>query len=100
MFEILKMYVLRKLANRKNDVSFSLTSRIKSNCNFEGKNKIMKSVVLANVLIGFGSYIARNSNILNTNIGRFTSIGSNVSIIVGNHPTSKFVSTHPVFFQR
>lgn len=43
------------------------------------------------------SYINNDSKIRNTSIGKFCSIGPNVKIILGKHP-STFVSTHPVFY--
>lgn len=48
--------------------------------------------------IGSGTYIAAHSSIRNTKVGRFCSIGSNVTTCLGAHPTHSFVSTHPAFF--
>ena len=63
-----------------------------------GKNKINKRVILDNCKIGFGTYIGENSKFYKSDIGKYCSIGANVKIIVGKHPTEKFVSTHPSFF--
>jgi acetyltransferase-like isoleucine patch superfamily enzyme len=61
-------------------------------------NKIWPNVKFGGE-IGYGSYIAPNSVLLNCKIGRFTSIGSNVRIISTTHPyKSPFVSTSPAFF--
>lgn len=38
------------------------------------------------------------SNLSYCSIGRFSSIGSNVCVINGFHPTDTFVSTHPAFY--
>ncbi|WP_317046146.1 CatB-related O-acetyltransferase [Flavobacterium psychrotolerans] len=35
---------------------------------------------------------------MHSSIGRFCSIASNVSVVIGQHPTKKYVSTHPAFF--
>ncbi|RPA38613.1 antibiotic acetyltransferase [Shewanella frigidimarina] len=42
--------------------------------------------------------MGNNCNLPMTKIGSFCSIADNVRVIVGNHPTSEFVSTSPVFF--
>lgn len=55
------------------------------------------NTVLNNVNIGDYSYVNSNSNIRNTTIGKFCSIGPQVKIVVGNHPTN-LVSTHPTFY--
>lgn len=71
---------------------------IDKNCSFEGGNLLASSVECYNVKMGWGSYIGRNSRFLNTKVGRYTCIGANVCNIEGAHPTSKFVSIHPVFY--
>ncbi|AMR34654.1 hypothetical protein A0256_22755 [Mucilaginibacter sp. PAMC 26640] len=38
------------------------------------------------------------STINKTSIGRFSSIGSNVSTGIGTHPSKQFVASHPAFF--
>lgn len=73
-------------------------SRIDSKSSFEGKNYIgRKSIVLCTKL-GRYSYMGSNCVFTNSKIGRFCSISSNVKIITGKHPSSVFVSTHPVFY--
>ena len=52
---------------------------------------------IINSSIGKRTYINTSTNIQNTIIGRFVSIGSDVTIGVGEHPTN-FVSTHPTFY--
>ncbi len=42
-------------------------------------------------------YVASGTTILRTQIGRFCSIGPNVKIGLGLHPTN-FISTHPAFY--
>lgn len=68
------------------------------NCSFEGKNVLSKGVYIEHTQMGYASYIGGGSNIHHANIGRYCSIGANVKIIVGQHPTRKYVSTHPAFF--
>ena len=44
------------------------------------------------------SYIAKNSQIIKTKIGHYCSIGPNVHIVFGQHPSKTFVSTYPAFY--
>ncbi|WP_437371993.1 CatB-related O-acetyltransferase [Maribacter litoralis] len=64
----------------------------------EGHNFINKNTSLTNSYLGFGSYVANDSKISKTKIGKYSSIGPRVITVFGNHPTKKFVSTHPAFF--
>lgn len=65
---------------------------------FEGFNVVNAKSVLINSYVGKYSYIGSDCHLLKTKIGRFCSIGSEIRIIAGNHPTSRHVSTHPAFF--
>lgn len=60
-------------------------------CNVIGKNSTFQGQ------IGYGSYIGNCCNI-EAKIGRYCSIADYVRVVVGNHPTEIFVSTHPAFF--
>ncbi len=64
----------------------------------EGGNIVNKNSNIAGARIGYGTYIGDKCNFSNCVIGKFTSIASNCSVIYGNHPSKKFVSTHPAFF--
>ncbi len=46
------------------------------------------------------SYVAYNSAVYRSQIGKFCSIGPNVKAGLGKHPTSKFVSSHPIFYSK
>lgn len=65
---------------------------------FEGKNKIDKNTSIYNSKIGFATYIGQKCLFVNTQIGKYCCIANNVKVIIGKHPTSKFVSIHPAFF--
>ena len=65
---------------------------------FEGYNVIGKNSEISSCKIGLGTYISNNSIIRKAIIGKFCSIGSNVQISLGLHPSDTFVSTHPAFF--
>ena len=67
-------------------------------CKFGIYNTIYNEVSLNEVTLGDFTYIAGNTSILRTTIGKFCSIGPDCKIGLGKHPTKDFVSTHPVFF--
>lgn len=67
----------------------------------EGRNYIGRDVRLSNVRVGFGSYVNSGSDISNTRIGRYTSIGAGVTTELGSHPLDgKHVALHPAFYSR
>jgi len=68
------------------------------NVRFGKYNWTSERVVMENVTIGDFSYVSDDSVILEATIGKFCSIGPNVRIAPGNHPTHTFVSTHPSLF--
>lgn len=63
----------------------------------KGKPILHKSVETLNTKIDDYSYVSNNSIIHNCKIGKFCSIGPNVVIGFGEHPTS-FISTSPLFY--
>ena len=73
-------------------------SRIDKFSVFEGGSYIGRNSIILRTTIGRHSYVGSNCVFSNTTIGRFCSISSNVQIVTGKHPTSIFVSTHPVFY--
>lgn len=73
------------------------SSRIGIHSVFEGCNNIGRETSFDGYM-GYGSYIGEKASILKTKIGRFCSIGNDVSTATGNHPSSVFVSTYPGFF--
>ncbi|WP_371372110.1 CatB-related O-acetyltransferase [Sporomusa aerivorans] len=44
------------------------------------------------------TYIAENSVLVKTKVGKFCSIGQGVRCGLGNHPSETFVSSHPSFY--
>jgi len=67
-------------------------------CSFGNYNTIYKNVSLNTVLLGDFTYVSDGTKISKAKIGKFCSIGPDCKIGLGKHPSSKFVSTHPVFF--
>lgn len=76
--------------------------------NLLGKNKLNKVVfktnnvvinsVLNNCKLDDYSYVGSDSNINNCIIKKFTSIGPNAMIGLGEHPSRDFLTTHPAFY--
>ncbi|MBR5377275.1 MAG: CatB-related O-acetyltransferase [Lachnospiraceae bacterium] len=63
----------------------------------EGKNYIGKNTVLKNCVLGFGSYVNNGSDLTDTDIGRYTSIGADVKTVIGKHPVREQAAMHPAF---
>lgn len=109
MYDIIRIIfwpLLRYLKNIKNLIFFKYqhptiklgpNSRM-YNSEFGVYNYISENTTLTNVNIDDFSYIGSNSFLHNVSIGKFTCIGPNVKIGLGEHPTSKFVSIHPMFY--
>lgn len=87
------MYLIKY---RKNKLKLSVGCTIR-NTKFGKNNFLGERVFITNSSLDDFSYINYNSQIINTTIGKFCSIGPNVQIVLGTHPTN-FVSTHPVFY--
>lgn len=65
---------------------------------FQGNNVLNDEVRFWYSSLGAYSYVAKNSQISRTSIGKFCAIGPNVMMGLGTHPTSRFVSIHPAFY--
>lgn len=65
-----------------------------------GHNAISNRVCLHTVEIGRRTYIGTGSKFTFTEIGRYCSISSDVQLVAGRHPTSEYVSTHPIFYSK
>lgn len=91
-------YVLKKKYTFSKKCIFEKGSSIDLNTELEGNNKIGYYAKVRNSTIGRGSYISGYSEIENCVVGRFCSIGPRVNVLIGSHPTTTYVSTHPSFF--
>ncbi|GAA5521907.1 2,3,4,5-tetrahydropyridine-2,6-dicarboxylate N-acetyltransferase [Fodinibius salicampi] len=98
MISKIKQYAFQKYLSYRYNVHFKSDVKINRKVEFEGRNALYNNTVFLNSFLGFGSYVANNSMIRATKIGRFCAIGDNVRTGLGLHPTSKFVSIHPSFF--
>lgn len=86
-----------KIINHKRCV-FKHGSQISMGTIFGGNNLIGENTKFVNSSIGYSSYISHYCDMPNTIIGKFCSIGKNVKVIYGSHPTKTFVSTSPLFY--
>jgi len=72
-------------------------SAFAANSSFAGWNRLEKGSVVVDSTLGRFTYVA-GSEIRNSDIGSFCSIGPRVRVGgLGNHPTNRF-STHPSFY--
>ena len=69
------------------------------NCIWGQNNYISDNCRIKNVSLGDFTYLNEKVELFNVKIGKFCSIGPNVKIGFGAHPTH-FVSTHPVFYSK
>lgn len=80
-------------------VKISFPARIDKCTVFGGNNFVGRNTVLNSCKIGRYTYLGNNCEFFYSTIGNFCSIAGDVRLIKGSHPTSRFVSTSPVFFQ-
>lgn len=85
---------------RKTNSKIYRSASIDLETTLEGRNEIYGNTKLRKCNIGYATYISFKCEFLNSNIGRYCSIASNVQLVVGNHPTKDFVSTHPIFYAK
>lgn len=83
---------------RKGLLKLGKNSYVDKLCRFEGKNSVRTESSLLNVQLGYGTYIGNRCIFVNTRVGKYCSIGDEVRIVRGQHPSKVFISTHPAFF--
>lgn len=71
-----------------------------SSCTFLGNNLVSRNSFLNHVEMGYMSYCGDSCHLISAKIGKYTSIGPDVKISIGRHPTDIFVSTHPIFYSK
>lgn len=103
MFLILKIIKLKIdkyftfFFRKRKGVRYTLSTKIDSISTFEGNNTIGERSYFKGSM-GYGTYVCADCYI-EGNIGRFTSIASDVKCNLGIHPYKyPYVSTSPVFF--
>lgn len=63
-----------------------------------GRNRLCRDSSVCSSVVGLATYVGPGSRLGSCRIGGWCSIASNVRIVVGRHPTKRYVSTHPAFF--
>ena len=94
----LASFLSKQISRKKLNLKFGKKVRFGFSTICEGGNYFGDYSSITSAYIGYGSYISKNTRISMAKIGRYSSIGPNVKIIFGKHPSSGFVSTHPAFF--
>lgn len=89
-FSIKKIGLINENVIIDSNVSFLRT-------NFTNFNRINKNTNIDRSIIGAFTYIGNDCYLFNVMIGAFSSIGPNVEVIYGTHPTNH-VSSSPVFY--
>ena len=95
-FKYLWQKVYLEFINRNKHLKIGYMSFLKD-INVGDYNTIFEHVFLKNVTLDNFTYISKNSEIMNTRIGKFCSIGEQCKIGLGIHPTN-YISTHPIFY--
>lgn len=67
---------------------------------FEGRNAIGRHTSVLQSSLGYGSYVASGSFLRGAKVGRYCCIGKQVRVIDVTHPSSQYVSVHPLFFAK
>lgn len=98
LYNAIIFYIRKIIYKHKINVICKRRSYFDLNSYCEGSNILNQDSRLFSSSIGFGSYIGYKTILIGTHVGRYSSIGSHVSIIVGQHPSNTFVSTHPAFY--
>lgn len=83
---------------KKSKVKLGLFAQVNKNTLCEGFNYIGAFSSFRNSCIGKGSYIGNRCHLSHVMIGRFCSVGDEVSVVCGSHPTKEFISSSPVFY--
>lgn len=77
--------------------------RIERNCKIrkvtlEEYGHIGQNSQVFDSVMGFGSGISRDSRLEYVRIGRYTTLGPDVKVVTGQHPTHTIASTYPAFY--
>jgi acetyltransferase-like isoleucine patch superfamily enzyme len=91
------LHHVAKLRKRFSSSIIHYGVRVDKNSNLDGLNVLFEDVTLTETKIGMHSYVQKNSVLNNTKVGKFCSIGMNVSIGLAEHSLNT-LSTHPAFY--
>lgn len=77
-----------------NTCRISLNAKVK-NIVCEGYNTITGNAIVKNCYLGYASGVSKDSELVDTLIGKYTVLAPRLKILSGFHPTKQFVSVHP-----
>ncbi len=92
-----KLFIAKSLEFKNKHLKICYNCRV-INSVFGQYNTLYRNTSINEVKLGDFTYIAENSKLSKTNVGKFCSIGPDCRIGIGKHPSNTFVSTHPIFF--
>ncbi|WP_158642940.1 CatB-related O-acetyltransferase [Mucilaginibacter ginsenosidivorax] len=94
----MKQTYFKSKARWLKNVTLQKGVQLDSKTKFGGNNAVYQGSRVRSSFIGYGTYIANNSAVFRSDIGKYCAIGDNVSISLGLHPSKEYVSIHPAFF--
>lgn len=96
--ELAAQLIRSALAKRRHPhVYFGHNVAVGKNCTFGKSVRIYSEAQLSSAKVGDCSYVGGRTQVQHSEIGKFCSIGPNVQIGLGIHPTNH-ISTYPGFF--
>jgi acetyltransferase-like isoleucine patch superfamily enzyme len=98
MIDRFKFLLFRRPALARRGVITARSAYCDGASTFAGRNTIAGGARIVQSRLGLASYVAEKAFLHRTSVGRFCSVGPSVVSVLGAHPTSGFVSTHPAFF--
>jgi acetyltransferase-like isoleucine patch superfamily enzyme len=83
--------------NKGKNLTVMYLAQASNDCSFGIYNVLYSKSILSNVILGDFSYVGERNRIFNAQIGKFCTLGPDLLIGLGKHPTN-FVSIHPIFY--
>ena len=90
-------FLYYKLKLRRKKFFIRSKSKVKGAI-IKGNGHIGKNTDIRDSVIEYGSYTGSDCNLFLTKIGKYCSLGNNIKVVRGNHPSKNFVSTCPAFY--
>lgn len=83
---------------KKSHIKIWSSAYVDKKTELKGYNVVHNKCIVIESEIGEGTYIHDGASLKRTKVGKWCSISPEVKVIIGNHPTEKFVTTHPLFY--
>lgn len=97
LIDRLKTNKTNKTINKNTKSNFSMRTRLNDTI-VGGRNYSQGDVNLKSSVVGYASYFASGTRLVNCKVGNYSSIGQNVKVIEYTHPLT-YVSTYPIFYK-